>query len=142
MTIDHLVSDPVPAMATPPGRDAAHPLAALGAIAGLGAVAGSSCCVLPLVLAGMGAGSAFFSGLEFLAAYRMPVFGAALAFLTVAWAVYWRRSRAVAACAATGACARPETSRRTAVVLGIATLSVALAAAWGLVEPVLLRAVQ
>ena len=49
----------------------------VGAIAGLGAIGASSCCVLPLALASVGAGSGVFSFLEFLAPSRTP---------TITWA--------------------------------------------------------
>jgi mercuric ion transport protein len=116
-------------------------MATLGAITGLGAIAGSSCCVLPLVLAGLGAGGAAFGGLEFLAAYQPYIFGAAVLLLAGAWFASWRRSRTVT-CKAEGACARPKTQDRTMIALGIATLFVALAAGWSLIEPVLLQAIQ
>lgn len=141
MTIDHLVSDPTPATATPPGRHAANSLGMLGAVTGLGAIAASSCCVLPLVLAGLGASSAIFSGFETLVAYQAYILGAAAMLLAAAWIAFWRRAR-TAGCASEGACAKPGTPHLTAVILGLATLSVGAAAGWGVVEPVLLRAIQ
>lgn len=141
MTIDHLVSDPVPAIATPPGRDATNSLGMLGAVAGLGGIVASSCCVLPLVLAGLGASSAIFSGFETLVAYQAYILGAAAMLLAAAWIAFWRRAR-TADCASEGACAKPRTPRLTAVILALATLSVGAAAGWGIVEPVLLHAIQ
>ena len=141
MTTDHLVSDAPAASSTRPGRNAAGPLAALGAVTGLGAIAASSCCVLPLVLAGLGASGAVFGGLEFLAAYQIYILGGALLLLAGAWIAFWRRSLAVV-CAVDGACARAETPRRTMIVLGVATLFVGAAAALPFIEPQLLRAIQ
>ena len=89
MTTDHLISAAVPAPSSPPKESAAGSLAGLGAITSLGAIAGSSCCVLPLVLAGLGAGSAAFGGLEFLATYQPYIFGAAALLLAGAWVEFW-----------------------------------------------------
>lgn len=141
MTTDQLVSDATPNASTARERDVTGSLAALGAATGLGAVAASSCCVLPLVLASLGAGGAAFGGLELLAAYQTYIFGAAVLLLAGAWFEFWRRSRVVA-CAAKGACARPQASNRTMTILGVATLVVGLAAGWSFIEPVLLRAIQ
>lgn len=139
MTTDRLA----PAIQAPSiDNEAAGPLAALGGIAGLGAVAAASCCVLPLALAAVGAGGAVFSGHELLIAYQPYILGGAVALVAGAWLVFFWRRRRAATCAVDGACARPRTSRRTAVALGLATLSVKLAAVWTFVEPVLLRAVQ
>jgi mercuric ion transport protein len=124
-----------------PKRDATGPLAALGASTGLGALAASSCCVLPLALAGIGAGGAVFGGLEVLIAFKPYILGAAVVSLAGAWMVFWNRRR-LTTCGADGACARPDTPRRTHVVLAFATLSVTAALIWGFIEPVLLKAVQ
>jgi mercuric ion transport protein len=126
---------------TAPKRDAAGPLAALSAATGLGALAASSCCVLPLALAGIGAGGAVFGGLEVLIAYKPYILGAAAMSLAGAWLVFWKRRR-LATCAANGACARAGTPRRTLVALAFATLSVKAALLWGFIEPILLKAVQ
>jgi mercuric ion transport protein len=141
MTTEHLFSDAPRGTSQPQFRAAAGPLAALGGFAGLGALAASSCCVLPLALAGLGAGSAVFGGLELLGAYQPYLLGGALALLMAAWVAFWRRSK-LAGCASEGACAKPGTPRLTAVILALATLSVGAAAGWGIVEPILLRAIQ
>ena len=47
-------------------------LATLGLATGLGAAVAASCCVLPLVIGGLGAGAGVFAVLEVLADYRMP----------------------------------------------------------------------
>jgi mercuric ion transport protein len=119
-----------------PARNPAGSLAGLSALAGVGAVAASSCCVLPLVLAGLGAGGAVLGGLGALAAYQTPILAAALALLAGGWIAFWRRTRA-AACAADGVCARPETPRRTLAALLTATLLVGAGAGWTFIEPVL-----
>lgn len=122
-------------------RNPAGSLAGLSALAGIGAVAASSCCVLPLALAGLGAGGAVLGGLGALAAYQMPILAAAVALLAAGWLAFWRRARA-AACAADGACARPETPRLTLIALLAATLLVGAGAGWSSVEPILLGAIQ
>ena len=112
-------------------------LAGIGATVGLGGVLASSCCVIPMALAGLGAGGAAFSGLEFLATWRIYfVAGAAIA-LALGWAMLFRqRSNA---CASVGAMPK----RSTATLLSIGTAFVAVSYAWDpLIEPVLLRFVR
>jgi mercuric ion transport protein len=48
-------------------------LAAASILTGAGAIFAASCCVLPLVLGGLGAGAGLFSILEVLANYRMAI---------------------------------------------------------------------
>lgn len=119
---------------------ATGPLAGFGVVAALSAIAGSSCCVLPLVLAGLGAGSATFGGIAFLTDHQPYSLGAAALLIAGAWTEFWRRSRA-SACSAGTACAREKPSHRTIALLCVATAFVGLAAAWGFVEPILLRAI-
>ena len=139
MTVHQLSADKA-SSGTPRNRDVARPLAGLSAIAGLGAVAAASCCVLPLALAGLGVGSVVLGGLGALTAYQPLILGVAVALLAGAWIAYWRRERANA-CAADGICARPETSRVTLIALAIATLAVVAGAGWVFVEPVLRDAI-
>jgi mercuric ion transport protein len=122
------------------GGGATGSLAALGAIAGMGGLAASSCCVLPLALAAMGAGSATLGGLEALALYRVHIIATAGVLLAGAWFTFWRRR--ATACAIDGACAKPATSLRTTITLALATKVVILAVVWDYVEPLLARAVQ
>lgn len=59
-----------PAMNQSHQKPVAGWLAAVGLVTGAGAVLAASCCVLPLVLGGLGAGAGLFSSLESLADYR------------------------------------------------------------------------
>jgi mercuric ion transport protein len=107
-----------------------HPLsgilAALSIFTGVGAVFAASCCVLPLMLGGLGAGAGLFSILEVLADYRTAILVLSAALLAVAWAVYFRRRGA----------------RSTALALAIATVFVGTAAAWDRLEPPLLKMIR
>jgi mercuric ion transport protein len=113
-------------------------LAGIGATVGLGGVLASSCCVIPMALAGLGAGGAAFSGLEFLVTWRIYfIAGAALA-LALGWAMFFRQ-RSIAC----GPCADTMPTRRVATLLSIGTACVALSYVWDpLVEPMLLRFVR
>jgi mercuric ion transport protein len=112
-------------------------LAGLGATAGLGGLLASSCCVVPMALAGLGAGGAAFSGLEFLATWRIYfIAGAALA-LAIGWVMFFRQRSIACACAGT------MPTRRVATLLSIGTAFVALSYVWDpLIEPMLLRFVR
>ncbi|MEE7492058.1 mercuric transporter MerT family protein [Methylobacterium oryzae] len=115
--------------------------AGLGTVAGLGALAASSCCALPVALASLGATGAAFGGLAMLASIRpLLLSGAALALL-VGWWLFFRRRAVV--CNTAGPCASPGPSRRTAALLAVGTALVALAIVWEpYLEPMVLRAMR
>jgi len=139
-----------PSIATP-ASPALHPrdslpvtsggwFAGLGAVAGLGALAASSCCALPVALVGVGASGAVFGGLAMLASIRPILLGGAALVLLVGWGLFLRRR--ATACAMAGPCASSGPPRRAAAVLGIGTALVALALVWEpYLEPLVLKAV-
>ena len=111
-------------------------LIALGGI--LGAIAASSCCVIPLILFSLGIGGAWIGNLTALAPYK-PLFvaGTAAVLGYGFYLVYWKPRRA---CADGAACARPIPSRLIQLALWIATALVIAAFAFDFVAPLLLRA--
>jgi mercuric ion transport protein len=116
-------------------------LAGTGTVIGIGALIASSCCVLPIALAGLGATGAVFGGLAFLAGIRPPLLAGSAVLLALGWALYFRRRRRPSCDGDT--CARPGASSRTTWLLGFGSLVVGLALAWGpYVEPVLLKLVR
>ena len=140
MTVTHagdsLSRMPIAAPKAPTGW-----VAGLGAIFGLGALVSSSCCAVPLALAGLGAGGAVFSGLEFLAEWRPYLLSAAALVLLTSWAIFFRR-RAVA-CNTDRGCAPTAPTKRTVVLLSIGTAFVALSLVWdALIEPIVFKMVR
>lgn len=112
-------------------------LAGTGAVVGIGALVVSSCCVLPIALAGLGVTGAVFSGLAFLADIRPFLIVGAAVMLALGWAFFFWRRRG-ASCDG-DSCARPERSGRMIALLGFGSLVVGLALVWGpYVEPALL----
>jgi mercuric ion transport protein len=111
-------------------------LVAVGGI--LGALAASSCCIIPLVLFSLGIGGAWIGNLTALAPYK-PLFVAGTAGVLGYgfYLVYWKPRRA---CAEDAACARPIPSRLVQLALWIATVLVMAAFAFDYVAPLLLRA--
>jgi mercuric ion transport protein len=109
-------------------------LAVLGGI--LGALAASSCCIIPLVLFTLGIGGAWTGNLTALAPYK-PLFvtGTAGVLGYGFYLVYWKPRRA---CANNTACARPIPSRLVQLALWLATALVAAAFAFDYVAPLLL----
>ncbi|MGH6943355.1 MAG: mercuric transporter MerT family protein [Geminicoccaceae bacterium] len=102
----------------------------------LGALAASSCCILPLALFGLGIGGAWIGRLTALAPYQ-PIFMAiALGFLGAGYWLAYRKPKA--ACADGGACARPMPDRLVRVGLWTATALVTAALTFPYVAPVLL----
>ncbi len=95
-------------------------LLTLGGIAG--ALAASTCCVVPLVLFGLGISGAWIGSLTQLAPYKLYFIAAAAACLGAGyWLVYRSRQRA---CAEGEACARPLPTRIVKTGLVVATILV------------------
>ena len=111
-------------------------LVAVGGI--LGALAASSCCIVPLVLFSLGVGGAWIGNLTALAPYK-PIFIAGTAGLLGYgfYLVYWKPRRA---CADGAACARSIPNRLVKLALWIATVLAIAAFAFDYVAPLLLDA--
>lgn len=108
----------------------------VGLVAGLGAIVASSCCVIPLGLAALGAGAGILGGLAAMSDLRLPFLIASSVAVAGGWAVWWRRPTV---CGPGSTCAPLERSRATLALLVCATGIVAAAASWGYVDPVLLK---
>ena len=102
----------------------------------LGALAASSCCLLPLALFGLGASGAWIGTLSALMPYQ-PIFVVITAGFLVGgfWMVY-RKPRAD--CAEGSYCARPVSTRIVKSALWSATVLVVAAAGFPYVAPLLL----
>lgn len=120
-------------------RTAAAPLAGLGAVLGLGAIAAGGCCVLPLAFAALGISGSWLGGLIALAPYRPYVVTAAGLVLVAAWIVAIRRRRACVTDAPSD-CRETGPGRATYLALALATKLFLVGAAWPWIEPVLLSA--
>ena len=102
----------------------------------LGALAATSCCIVPLVLFALGVGGAWIGNLTALAPYQPIFITTTLIFLgTGYYLVYWRRE---AACADAKLCARPLPRRGVKLALWAATALVASAIAFPYVARTLL----
>jgi mercuric ion transport protein len=102
----------------------------------LGAVAASSCCIVPLVLFSLGISGAWIGNLTRLAPYQ-PIFVAVT--LACLGYGYWlvRRARHMA-CTEGAACSRPLPNRVVTIALVAATLLVAAAVAFDFLAPLVL----
>lgn len=102
----------------------------------LGALAASSCCIVPLALFSLGAGGAWIGNLTALAPYQPIFVTITLGFLGYGYyLVYWKPRKAYAEGAA---CARLARRRVVKGALWAATLLVAAAIAFPYVAPLLL----
>ena len=108
--------------ATAPVRTGFQRLAAAGGI--FGAVAASTCCVLPLLLAVLGVGGAWMSGLRALAPYQ-PYF-IALAVAAIGYGFYQSYWKPREACGEGEACAAPAPNKLARSGLWLATAIVAV----------------
>jgi mercuric ion transport protein len=140
MTINDAAQEK-PAASAPPAAPAASKwFAALGLVAGLGAVVASSCCVIPLGLAALGAGASVFSGLELVAEWRIPLLAVAALAVVGGWGAWWMK-RPVA-CASDSGCAQPERARSTLALLLCGSAIMLAAASWSHIDPMLLKLFQ
>lgn len=104
----------------------------------LGALAASSCCIIPLILFSLGIGGAWIGNLTPLAPYKPFFVAGTTGVLGYGfYLVYWKPRRA---CADDAACARPARSRLVQFALWTATVLVAAAFAFDYVAPLLLSA--
>ncbi len=102
-----------------------------------GALAASSCCILPLALFGLGISGAWIGNFTRLAPYQPWFIAATLAFLGYGyWLVYRSSARA---CADGEACARPLPNRIVKTSLILATILVVAALGLDLVAPLFLN---
>ena len=102
----------------------------------LGALAASTCCILPLVLFSLGISGAWIGQLTALSAYQ-PIF-IALTVLCLGYG-YWlvfRKPKQV--CEDGMACARPLPNRLVKTMLYLATALVLIAFAWPYIVPLIL----
>ena len=102
----------------------------------LGAIAASSCCILPLVLFSLGASGAWIGQLTSLAPYQ-PIFVAlTVGFLGYGYWLVYRRPKV--ACAEQAACAKPSPNRVVKSALWAATALVMAAFSFNYWAPYIL----
>ena len=109
-------------------------LAATGGI--IGALAASSCCILPVLLFSLGISGAWIGNFTQLAPYKPYVIAATLAFIGTGYWLVYRASKV--ACAEGEACARPLPNRLVKTALIAATVIVIAAWAFDYVAPYVL----
>ena len=103
----------------------------------LGALAASSCCIVPLVLFGLGVSGAWIGNLTRLAPYQPYFLAATAACLGYGyWLVYRSGNRT---CADGEVCARPLPNRIVKTGLVLATLLVLGALAFDFLAPLILQ---
>src|SRR2546422_6995325 len=94
----------------------------------LGALAASSCCILPLVLFSLGVSGAWIGNFTQLAPYQPYFLAATICFLSYGYWLVYRSSKL--ACADGEACARPLPNRFVKTGLILATILVVAAVAF------------
>jgi len=111
-------------------------IAAAGGL--LGAIAASSCCVVPLVLFSLGVSGVWIGNLAALAPYQPIVVIITLGFLGYGYYLVYRKPRV--AHAENQACARQSPRRTVKIALWVATVLVAATMAFPYYAPLLLDA--
>jgi mercuric ion transport protein len=102
----------------------------------LGAIAASSCCILPLALFGLGITGVWIGNLAALTPYQPIIVLITAGFLGYGYyLVHWKPKKA---CAEGTACARPRAHHLAKIALWVATVLVTAAVAFPYVAPALL----
>jgi mercuric ion transport protein len=102
----------------------------------LGALAASSCCILPLVLFSLGVSGAWIGNFTQLAPYQPYFIAATIGFLGYGYWLVYRPAKI--ACVDDKACARPLPSRFVRTGLILATILVGVALAFDFLAPLFL----
>jgi mercuric ion transport protein len=114
--------------------DKGQKLLAIGGI--IGALAASSCCILPVLLFSLGIGGAWIGNFTQLAPYQPYFIAATLAFVGAGYWLVYRSSKA--ACVGGEACARTLPNRLVKAALVAATVIVLAALAFDFLAPYVL----
>lgn len=128
------MSAPENTFAPPPAKrpDVGGRVATTGSL--LGALAMTSCCILPLVLVSLGVGGVWIAQLTALYAYKWITFSIAAAF--IGWG-FWKAYRP-AECREGAACARPVNKTIMRASLWFATFVVLVALIFPYITPYIL----
>lgn len=113
-------------------------LPSLGVVSSLAAIVTKACCILPLALAGAGAGASSLTIVQALMPFRVPALLVSALFIAGGWLSHFHEmnaSRAACQCARTAG----QQSRRNLMVLSGATALLAMALAWDRIQPLLLQ---
>ncbi|WP_375254119.1 mercuric transporter MerT family protein [Yoonia sp.] len=103
----------------------------------LGALAMTSCCILPLVLVSFGVTGVFIAQLGALYAYKWYTFALSAAF--IGYGFYKAYKPVDTEACANGTCARPIDRRVMRATLWVATLTVAVAMIFPYITPYILK---
>jgi mercuric ion transport protein len=114
--------------------DRGQKLAAVGGV--IGALAASSCCILPVIFFSLSIGGAWIGNFTQLAPYQPYFIAATLAFIGAGYWLVYRSSKV--ACVAGDACARQLPSRLVKIGLIAATVVVIATVAFDFLAPYVL----
>ncbi len=103
----------------------------------LGAVAASSCCIVPLILFGLGVSGAWIGNLTRLAPYQPHLVAITVAALGYGYWLVYRSSQA--ACVGGEACGGPGSNWFVKIGLVLATALVVLALSFDFIAPLIFR---
>lgn len=115
-------------------------LGGLAAFAGLGAILASSCCVLPLGLAAVGASAGVFGAFQTLAEWRIPLLSVAGVSVLGGWFTWWKKRNAD--CCSTSSCSTNVGTNTSVILLSLSTLIIVLGLSWENIEPLLLKIIK
>lgn len=107
----------------------------------IGALAATSCCILPLVLFSLGAGGAWIGNLTAMAPYQPYVIAVTMVFLGSGFYMVYRKPKTAGGaetCEPGSYCASPQSTRVTKIALWVSSVVVAAAISFNFLAPYLL----
>lgn len=115
-------------------------LSGIALLSGIGAIAASSCCVLPLLLAAVGASAGVFGAFQTLAEWRIPLLSVAGVSILGGWFSWWRKRNVD--CSSMASCSTSTTTNTSVTLLSISSLILVLGLSWEYIEPLLLKIIK
>ncbi|GDX37787.1 hypothetical protein LBMAG20_00020 [Methylocystaceae bacterium] len=115
-------------------------LGGLAAFAGIGAILASSCCVLPLLLAAVGASAGVFGAFQTLTEWRIPLLSVAGVSILGGWFTWWKKRNVD--CSSMSSCSTSTTTNKSVTLLSVSSLIIVLGLSWDYIEPLLLKIIK
>ena len=115
-------------------------LGGFAAFAGLGAILASSCCVLPLLLAAVGASAGVFGAFQTLAEWRVPLLWVAGVSILGGWFTWWKKRNVD--CSSMASCSTSTTTNTSVTLLSLSSFIIILGLSWEYIEPLLLKFIK
>ena len=115
-------------------------LGGIAAFAGIGAILASSCCVIPLVLAAVGASAGVFAAFQTLAEWKTQLLLVAGISIFGGWFSWWKKRNDN--CSSAASCSMSTRINASVTLLSLSSLIIIFGLSWEYIEPLLLKFIK